>query len=181
MVFEFGTNGLGTQLGLLRWNSGTSSFRIGHGNSGTDFSSNPSFNQWIYFFLRCGVTNLEGGWKTIAGSSFTKISQAEYGSGTLGEIRLGTGTSNTLAMDVFRFSVWGEEVSDANLLLAAATDLGYTTNINTHLPLTNGIGSPWNDTSGNARNWTTSGTFSDQADPTFGSAFIARRTLLGVG
>lgn len=170
MIFEFGTNGLGTTLGLLRWNSASSTFRLGHNNEGTNFASNPSFNQWIYFFLRCNGTNLQAGWKTIAASSFTTESQTDYGSGAVGEIRIGTGTSNTMAMDVYRVSVWGEFVSDANLLLAAATDLGYSTNINTHLPLNNGVGSPWNDTSGNGRNWTTSGSFSDEADPSLGGS-----------
>jgi hypothetical protein len=172
MVFEFGTNGLATTLGLLRWNSASSTFRLGHNNEGTNFSSNPSFDQWIYFFLQCNGSTLKAGWKTIAASSFTTQSNSDYGSGAVGEIRIGTGTSNTLAMDVFRASVWGEYVSEANLLLAAASDLGYSTNVNTHLPLTNGIGSPWNDTSGNSRNWTTSGTFSDQADPSLGASNV---------
>lgn len=169
MIFEFGTNGLAVTLGLLRWNSSSSTFRYGHNNNGDNFSSNPSFNQWVYFFLQDNGTTLKAGWKTISDSSFTTQSIADYGSGSVGEIRIGTGTSNTLAMDVFRVSVWGEYVSEANLLLAAATDLGYSTNINTHLPLNNGVSSPWNDTSGNGRNWTTSGTFSDQSDPNISS------------
>jgi len=187
-LFDVGSNGYGTEFGMLRYNIGTGTFRFGHSNNGQNLASNPAFNQWVYFYLRNDATNLHCGWKRIADSVFTTEFQTEYGSGSIGEVRAGgSAFGDSLIMSLYRLSFWGEAVTDANLLLAAATDLGYTTNLNTHLPLNNGVGSPWNDTSGNSRNWTNSGTFSDDTDPSLGGGGGGgvpksnRIALLGVG
>jgi hypothetical protein len=163
-----------TEIARLLWRGDLSAFRFGHANAATSYSSNPTAGQWAYFYLRSNATDLQSGWKLIADSDFSgkQWSQASITTATASVLRVGSNVFNTTSgsFDLFRLSVWDEFVSDANLLLAAATDLGYITNLNTHLPLTNGIASPYADTSGNARDWTANGTIGqNQSDP-FGAA-----------
>jgi hypothetical protein len=179
--------GSSAEVAGLRWNS-TSVLRVYHAIDANNFSANPTAATWIYIFLRTNGTSVEAGWKTIAESDFLtsghKVSYAAYTGQSPTSLRVGASIDGIDAIDgnVFRLSVWDAYVSDADLLTAAATDLGYTTSINTHIPGTStGDPSRYADTSGNSRNWTPSGTISDGSDPTFGGGFIARRTLLGVG
>jgi hypothetical protein len=168
-----------TEFGGLRWNSGTSKLRIHDAAGATDISAAPSTGTWVYVFIRGNGTNTEAGWKTIAESDFLtsghKASQAAYtGGSSANSVRVGANQFQTTCIDgrVFRLSVWDAYVSDADLLTAAATDLGFTTGINTHIPGT-ATGDPnrYADTSGNSRNWTPGGTtISDGSDPSFGSA-----------
>jgi hypothetical protein len=136
----------------------------------------PASDQWLYLFMRSNGTSIEFGWKDIDDADFTSTGSrtatcTQNGTGTPALMRVGNQAFVTTSLDcsVHRLDVWGEFVSDANILLAAATDLGYVTNLNTHLPLTNGIGSPYADTSGNARDWTPSGTIGNDTDPAIGA------------
>jgi hypothetical protein len=177
-------SGSGTEVALLRYRQSVGGFRFGHANEGTNFGSSPTTGQWAYMYLRSNGTNLQAGYKLIADSNFSgkQWSQSVQAT-TPNNFDVGANPFDTTAIDgnVFRLSVWDEYVSDANLLLAAATDLGYTTNINTHIAGT-ATGDParYADSSGNSRNWTPTGTISDGSNPTF-SSFIPRRMMLGVG
>jgi hypothetical protein len=167
-----------TEYGGLRWNSGTSKIRIHDAAGATDITAVPSTGTWVYLFLRTNGTTTEAGWKTIAESDFLtsghKASQTAYVGGTfVDNVRVGANPFYTTSIDgrVFRLSMWDVYVSDADLLTAAATDLGYTTSINTHIPGT-GTGDPgrYADTSGNSRNWTPGGTtISDGDNPSLSS------------
>jgi hypothetical protein len=163
--------------GHLKWRGDISSFRIGHALNAANFTSNPTGNQWIYFYARDNGTNLQAGWKDIDDVAFTEAvntSLTSFGDSGNNPTAFECGanpfaTNGLTGFRCFRVSVWNEPVSNANLLLAAATDLGYITNLNTHLPLTNGVASPYADTSGNARDWTATGTIGqNQSDPALG-------------
>jgi hypothetical protein len=176
-MFSIGSNGYAAEIAMLRYSNDHGAFRFGHANTPLNLSSNPAANQWVYFFLRNDATNLTCGWKRIADSSFYTETMTELGGNNIGVVRIGTDPFfNTLVTSVFRATLWNEPVTDENLLLAAANDLGYNTNVNTHLPLSSGIALPWSDTSGNGRDWTNVGSFVDGADPNLGT-FMAQRAV----
>jgi hypothetical protein len=139
-------------------------------------------------YLRSNSTTLSAGYKLIADADFSGKQWSQASQATVPSVLdVGANAFDTTSIDgnVHRLSVWDEYVSDANLLLAAATDLGYTTNLNTHLPLTNGIASPYADTSGNGRDWTATGTIGqDQSDPFSAATGIPKSTkflMTGIG
>jgi hypothetical protein len=153
----------------LRWNG--SALRLHNYLNGASAATNPTASAWYYIYMRFSASVFQAGWKTIAESSFNASKQWASdppATGTANTLRVGGNFAYGTSIDanVYRLSVWDEVVTDANLLLAAATDLGYTTNINTHIPgTTTGDPSRYADSSGNARNWTPSGTISDGSDP----------------
>jgi hypothetical protein len=160
---------------LLRYRQSVGGFRFGHADAGTTFGSSPSTGSRNYIFLRTNGTNTEAGWKSTVHSDFSGRTWSQTGltTTTPNTLNVGANAFDTTSVDgnVFRLSVWDAFVSDSNLLLAAATDLGYTTSLNTHIPGT-ATGDParYADTSGNSRNWTPTGTISDGSDPSLGSS-----------
>lgn len=176
-IFHLYKSGGAADMGGLRWDGAThTALRCGSSVAGGNIATDPTTATWIYVYLRMNGTNVQAGWKTIAESAFdankqVSISQGSTQTSPIARVGGNAFYANSLDMYVYRLSMWSEFVSDANLLLAAATDLGYTTNINTHIPGTaTGDPSRYADTSGNSRDWTPSGTISDGSNPSLGSS-----------